>query len=99
MTIQLLPGGRHLSLTDLYRYYLVLFFLYVSSSMMRYLSYYTYRCRFPTGGLREKGKEGRGKGRGPLYVYIPEKLSNKSKFESSNEEKKKMRQSCLKCRS
>jgi len=39
---------------------------------------------------RERGRRRGGEAGAPLYVYIPEKLSNKSKFESSNE-KKKMR--------
>ena len=72
MTIPPLPGGHHLLLTstDIILFY---FFLYFFSSMMRYLSYCTYRCRFPPGRVRGRGKEGRGKGRGPLYVYILER--------------------------
>ena len=43
---------------------------------------------FRQRGRERTEKEGRGEGPGPLYVYIPEKLSNKPKFGSSNEKKK-----------
>jgi len=88
MTFQPLPGGRHPSFTDLYCYHLVLFFplrFFLDALPI----YRTYTCCFFSQRGRERiGKEGRGEGSGPLYVYIPEQLTNKSKFESSKEKKK-----------
>ena len=88
MTIQPLPGGHHPSFTDdLYRYYLVLFFPFTFFHDALPILSHVWVLFFRQRGRERTGKEGRGEGPGPLYVYIPEKLSNKSKFESPNEKK------------
>ena len=75
-----LPDILHGSLpssTYLYRYQLfVPSSLYVSSYMMRYLTYHGHTRPFPPWGRVRKGKEGRegGKGQAVLYVYIPKKF-------------------------
>ena len=68
------PSWRSPSLTDLYRYHLVLFFplLFFFHDALPILLHVP--MPFSTReGKRGRGKEGRGKGRGPLYVYILER--------------------------
>jgi len=70
------------STTDIILFYFSFYVFFFHHDALPTILSHVHDAVFRQGGGWWKGEAG-----GPLYVYILEKLSNKSKFESSNEKK------------